>query len=74
MLEKALLKQDISVDEANMLRNFTASRGWTERFVKRHALRSVTLHPEAGSVAVSGIAADILALREKLRDYEPSNI
>ena len=73
-LKEALLKQDISVDEAIMLRNFTASRGWTDKFVKRHSLRSVALHGEAGSVDVSGIAADIVALREKLRDYKPSNI
>ena len=73
-LKEALLKQDISVDEAIMLQNFTGSRGWTDKFVKRHSLRSIALHGEAGSFDVSGIAADIVALREKLRDYEPSNI
>ena len=73
-LKEELLKQDISVDEASMLRNFTASRGWTDKFVKRHSLRSVALYGEAGSVDVSGIDADIVALREKLGDYEPSNI
>ena len=69
-LKEKLLKQEISVDEASMLRKFTASRGWTDKFVKRHSLRSVALHGEARSVDVSGIATDILALPESFSTME----
>lgn len=57
-----------------MLETISASRGWMDKLLKRHYLRSVVFHGKAGSVDVSGVAAGIVALREKLRKYEPSNI
>lgn len=38
----------------------------------RHSLRLVAHHSEAGSVDVSRGTANIAALREKLREYEPA--
>lgn len=57
-----------------MLQHFTASRGWTDKFVWRYSLRYIALHVQTGSVDVSVFAADIRALREKLSEYEPASI
>ena len=71
--DKILLK-DLPESQACVLRQFSASRGWTDKFVNRHGLRSVAFHSEAGSVGIAGVEADIAALRAKLRKYELQNI
>ena len=42
--------------------------------MKRHALRSVTLHGEAGQVQASAVAKDIGILRSHLSDYDAEHI
>ena len=39
-----MLKALVTEKERSVLQKFTAPRGWVEKFVRRHALRSVALH------------------------------
>ena len=71
--DKILLK-DLPEWQACVLRQFSASREWTDKFVNRHGLQSVALHGEAGSVDIAGVAADIAELRAKVREYKLQNI
>ena len=74
MITEGLLKQPLQEKVHTALQRFTASRGWVEKFVKRHALRSVSLHGEGGQVQAAAVAADIFQIREDLREYDAEHI
>ncbi|CDF41108.1 unnamed protein product [Chondrus crispus] len=74
MIKEQMLKFQVTGKDRTTLDKFTASRGWVEKFVKRHALRSVALHGEGGQVQVQEVAKDINILRSRLRNFEPENI
>ena len=44
MIREKMLKAPVTEKERSVLQKFTASRGCVEKFVRRHALRSVALH------------------------------
>lgn len=50
------------------------SKGWVNNFSKRHALRTIYLAGEAGSVHVDTVVADMVELRKELAEYKPSCI
>lgn len=51
------------------LLKFCASKNWCLAFTRRHALRSQSLHGEAGSASAASVANDISELRTKLSEY-----
>lgn len=53
-----------------MMESFAASQGWITNFVRRHGIRSVSLHGEGGSVNAMGVSEGMRKLREKLIDYD----
>ena len=65
-----MLKGRSQVKEQAALERFTASRVWVQNCVKRHALRSVALHGEAGQVQAGEVSKDIGILRSHLCDYD----
>ena len=77
---RALLARDKLVskctceEEKARLKSFTASKKWCISFTKRHALRSVAMHGEAGSASPIEVAKEIAELREKLLHYPVQNI
>lgn len=56
------------------LEKFCASKNWCLAFTKRHALRSQSLHGEAGSVNALAVAGEISQLRSDLAQYPPDHI
>lgn len=54
--------------------SFKASKGWLEKFLRRHAIRSVRLHGEAGQVNVQDVREPMLAFCNTLAKYDPSHI
>ena len=70
MIREKMLKGGSHVKEHAALERFTASRGWVENFVKRHALRSVALHGGAGQVQAGEVSKDIGILRSHLCDCD----
>lgn len=74
-MKEDLLKSDfISEETRSRLMNLSASVGWRQKFVKRHALTFVSLHGEDGFATVEEAAEEMAELRRCLRDYEVQNI
>ena len=71
---ESLVKSAADDSDREKLRSFVASQGWVSNFVKRWALRSVSLSGEGGSVNGAQVSGYIAALREKLREFDPSCI
>ena len=69
-----ILKASATEKERSIIQKFTASRGWVETFVKRNALRAVSLHGEGGQVQAQNVAKDINILRSRLRNFETDDI
>ena len=65
-----LLEQKRETEISQYLKSFTASTGWAQNFVRRHALRSIALHGAGGSVNASEVASAIANLRAQLREYD----
>ena len=59
MIPDHMLKASATEKERSIIQKFTASCGWVEKFVKRNALRSVSLHGEGGQVHAQNVAKDI---------------
>ena len=70
LMIREMLKGGSQVKEHAALERSTASRGWVENCVKRHAHRSVVLHREAGQVQAGEFSKDIGILRSHLCDYD----
>lgn len=68
-IRDVLLEKENSAEDVARLEGFSASSNWVTGFVRRHALRSVRLHGEAGSVSVGDVSAGIATLREELLHY-----
>lgn len=67
-LEKNIASNQIL--EHHKLSKFTASIGWVQNFIRRHALRSVGLHGEGGSASAAQVADKMSELKAKLRSYD----
>lgn len=67
---RILLSNDISDKHREDVESFQASKTWALAFTKRHALRSVSLHGEAGSVDVAKVARSIAEIRKRLEEYD----
>lgn len=74
VLDDILAREDLSETQRNDTQAFHASKNCAMAFTSRHALRSVSLHGEAGSASALNLSEDISKLRENLRDYALSNI
>ena len=64
-----LMTKNRNEDTVAFLQTFSASSNWVTAFVQRHALRSVRLHGEGGSVSVQNVSMGISTLREDLLQY-----
>ena len=66
-----LLRKDLPENEHIRLQKCSASARWANAFAQRHALRSVRLDGEGGSVSVSveNVMADISHLRQNVCDF-----
>lgn len=72
---RAALEGAASTDaERERYREFNASEGWVMKFVRRHNLKSLALHGEAGSVDDEAIADRIRVVRETCAEYDPDRI
>lgn len=69
-----LLATAKSIHRHEYLKKFTASKGWVNSFVQRHAIRSVSLHGEGSSVDTAAVADNIAKIREALRYYSNDQI
>lgn len=54
----------------NKLKGYYASRGWLVKFIKRHAVRSVSLHGKGDSVSVPAVAAGMVEIQKSLQDLD----
>lgn len=53
---------------------FTCSKGWMDKFAKRHLIKMHRIHGEAGSADIEAIAIDKPSLRETIDKYELRDI
>ena len=73
-IKEQMLKSQVTGKDHTTRDKFTESRGWVEKFVKRHALRSVAMQEEGGHVQVQEVAKYINILRSRLRNFDPEKI
>jgi hypothetical protein len=61
-------------ERKKLLEDFTASKSWVKKFVKRNNLSSKLLHGEAGSVDGAATAEGMAKLRDTCKKYRAENI
>lgn len=49
---------------------FSAAKGWILKFIKLHALRSLSFRGEAVSINISAVASGMIKLCQKLREFD----
>ncbi|PXF48393.1 Jerky protein-like [Gracilariopsis chorda] len=69
-IRDSLIESVQTEKEKEELVSFQASNNWVLGFTRRHAMRSIRLHGEAGSVPLSIVATGISRLREQLNDFD----
>lgn len=74
--ERALTEKErlISKNPESPLHSFTASKGWTDSFLRRNSLQTPGERGEPGDINLITLAADIAKMRDQLRTYGPECI
>lgn len=71
LVRDRLLQAGPSSSEKDRIESFTATKGWVDNFIRRHALKSVsTSGDQDGVTPAETLAADMAVLCEKLRVYD----
>lgn len=71
MLRETMLNDTTTCEEdRSRLTTFAASVGWVDKFVRRHALRSVSMHGEAASANAAKVAQNMVTLRQALKEFD----
>ncbi|PXF47641.1 Jerky protein-like [Gracilariopsis chorda] len=69
-ISDSLIESVQTEKEKKELVSSQASNNWVLGFTRRHAMRSIRLHGEAGSVPLSIVATGISSLREQINDFD----
>lgn len=73
-IKAELLSKEMDDVERKALEHFSPSESWVTKFVKRHGLKSIRLHGEAGSVDPELVREGIKKLRRELESYSLDRI